>query len=518
LATSIGGSRAGRWSYSSLLALVSFLPYFIAWARRPSAALYDWLIPPYPEDGLAYLAWVRQAANGALLFKLKYTALRQHAVIFQPLFLIAGWLCRFFAISPGFSLFLLRIVGIAIFSAALHRLLAQLELSSRARRFSLALVAASSGVGAFVPAAVQSADLTLVDLNTLWSLTWNPLFPWALALLLFIVICASELADSVRDGLLLGGALGLLAFLHPYDLGTAAPLAAAILFARRTSLTPRALISLAIPLVPAIAIQAWLSLSDPLLVQHGAQGAMNSPELISLISGLGIPGLLAAIGAYAVLSDPSREQAWPLVSWAALSLLLCHAPVWFQRKLLFGVHLPNCLLAALAIDWLIERARVQFRSAALAGFVLLVPISAATQAVNARATLAQLSLDSAAYYAPSPLAHALGFLAAQRSPDSVVLAGPNTSRLIPGLSGNTVLYGHWAQAVDASARMAWLAFLFNPKSPITDAQRLAELQRAGVRYLLLDADGRAFLGDLPAWLRAGTSRIFQDGEVEILTL
>ena len=150
--------------------------------------------------------------------------------------------------------------------------------------------------------------------------------------------------------------------------------------------------------------------------------------------------------------------------------------------------------------------------------MLLVPISAATQAVNARATLAQLSLDSAAYYAPSPLAHALGFLAAQRSPDSVVLAGPNTSRLIPGLSGNTVLYGHWAQAVDASARMAWLAFLFNPKSPITDAQRLAELQRAGVRYLLLDADGRAFLGDLPAWLRAGTSRIFQDGEVEILTL
>jgi hypothetical protein len=147
-----------------------------------------------------------------------------------------------------------------------------------------------------------------------------------------------------------------------------------------------------------------------------------------------------------------------------------------------------------------------------------VPISAATQAVNARAMLAQLPLDSAAYYVPLPLAHALEFLADQKSPDAVVLAGPKTSRLIPGLSGNTVLYGHWAQAVDANARMAWLAFLFNPRSPMSDAQRLGELQRAGIRYLLLDADGRAFLGELPAWLREGSKRGFQDGDVEVCIL
>ena len=48
------------------------LPYLALWLRADSfsgepGSVYAWILPPYPEDGLAYLAWVKQAAQGAAL-------------------------------------------------------------------------------------------------------------------------------------------------------------------------------------------------------------------------------------------------------------------------------------------------------------------------------------------------------------------------------------------------------------------------------------------------------------------
>ena len=69
-----------------MIVVATSLPYVVNWFFTPAGHHYTWIMPPYPEDSLAYLAWSQQAAHGSLLFKLKYTALPHTAFLFQPFF------------------------------------------------------------------------------------------------------------------------------------------------------------------------------------------------------------------------------------------------------------------------------------------------------------------------------------------------------------------------------------------------------------------------------------------------
>jgi len=99
----LGGQRMSRfrWAWVAFLIVATSVPYLINWHYAPPGYRYLWILPPDPEDSFAYMAWAEQAARGALLFKIKYTALSQTPFLFHPFFLVCGWLSAILSCGSG---------------------------------------------------------------------------------------------------------------------------------------------------------------------------------------------------------------------------------------------------------------------------------------------------------------------------------------------------------------------------------------------------------------------------------
>src|ERR1039457_2620066 len=115
------GIRAFRWGWTAFVVFATSVPYLLNWLHTPTGFHYTWIIPPYPQDSLGYMAWSQQAAHGSLLFKIKYTALPQSAFLFHPFFLICGWMSRIFSCEVGIIHFVMKAVGTVLFLLIFYR-------------------------------------------------------------------------------------------------------------------------------------------------------------------------------------------------------------------------------------------------------------------------------------------------------------------------------------------------------------------------------------------------------------
>ena len=74
------------------------------------------------------------------------------------------------------------------------------------------------------------------------------------------------------------------------------------------------------------------------------------------------------------------KEYWQLAIWFVMSLALAYLPFWFQRKLIFGAHIPLCILAAISFDLILAkcpRGRVR-KLCLVAAVVVLLPLLAST--------------------------------------------------------------------------------------------------------------------------------------------
>lgn len=121
------------------------------------------------------------------------------------------------------------------------------------------------------------------------------------------------------------------------------------------------------------------------------------------------------------------------------------------------------------------------------------------------------------YYVSNDLTSVLEYLKRNTSPSEVVLASYKSSRLIPGLAGNTVVWGHWAQTVDLKAQIARLGPVLSLNSGLDDAARAAGFWGDGVRYAVIDPWLLEQLGGrMPPWLSSSGQVVFQHGDLIVL--
>ena len=511
------------------LAALTAAPYFYLASRTAdyagTGARFNWILPPYPEDSLSYAAWVAQAASGAWLFQVKYTGIEHAPALFHPLFLSVGWLSAATGLDAGQALCAARLLGVLVFAAALFGFLCRLPVDRRTYWIALWLIALSSGAG-FLAARLGfgSADLWMPELNTLWSLTWNPVSTFALATMLWIATLIQRFDTERRLSLLAwaGFGTGLLAFLHPYDVPVMAAIAALVIATGPVGaerLRPLGLYLLVC--APAVLLQLAIANLNPILSRHSAT-LMSSPSPGAYVSALGIPALFFAVGLVLLVRDGGwRSFRLPLF-WVAATALLVYAPVWFQRHMALGVHVPVCIVAAVGLERVAARASAG-RSALFAALVVVVvAASALTQLHNISAGERAVRRDTGDYYLPEQLAQVFEALRSRSDPQDRVLAHPSIAVQIPGRTGNTVLLGHWAQSVDARDTRRWLGFLF---APLPDepaaravAERRASLAERRVRYLLVDPRMRRewFRGPAPEWLAHDFAPVFQAGPYTLL--
>jgi hypothetical protein len=475
-----------------------------------SESSYSWIIPPYPEDGLGYCAWIKQAQLGALLFKVKYTALPQVPAVFNPFFLITGKLSDFGNLQPGFSLFIIRLICCIAFLCILWWFLNLFALSNEQRWTSMLLICFSSGFGTIAPLSVKSADLWLVDINTLWSLSWNALFVCSLGLVLLalgLIKKASDSSDTKANGacyVIAGLVTGALAFIHPYDvvllLGA---ICIYVILSKRNWISSKVWYFALFGFPPAI-LQFLLSAINPIIHAH-EQSIMKSPSLVPLISGLGLPFIFALVGIVKMFRFRNMLQSHRmLLIWLAVSFIGAYLPFWFQRKILFGIHLPVCILGAIGLDWILKIFTKKTNLPYKLAIALILCITTATHFQVFTMLRQSLRSDPLAYFIPEDYQKAYAYLEKNSSPDDLVLAHYATSRIIPGMSGNTVVFGHWAQSVDRKERMHWVRNLFNPMNAgnNSDGESIRQLRLSNISYIFIDPFMVKdwFRDTIPQWL------------------
>jgi hypothetical protein len=469
------------------------------------------------------MAWSEQASRGHLLFSIKYTAIEHPAFLFQPFFLACGWIASLTQLSIGFVHFLVKGVGVAFFFMIFFKFLGLLEMTDRQKILAALLVGLSSGLGWFLMKLIGtdgintqlSGDLWIVDQNTFWSLLWNPLFPFSLGFFLLTIFFVERgtTVFQVNDGWWCGLSSLFLFLLHPYHVPVIISFILIVVVLRWDRRIWSFLWRCFSLISPAIIYLYLMSSFHIVSHQHTAAGKMASPHFIVYFLGFGLPGLLVL---WRVSRKPSfMGKYWPLFLWIALSLTMSYIPSWFQRKSIFGVHIPICILCSIFLFDLIDDIPNIIMRYVFVCFFLFLTLPSNIFLLFKQRKDVYLNIDGS-FYVDENTWQALTYLKRHTHPDTLVLSTENMSQFIPALAGNRVVWGHWAMCVDYDYRKRWFDDIFLSQSSLSQDQKKDLFYKESIPYVFADKIIKTSLTENKLdWLNKDYGPVFTNDSVSI---
>ncbi|MEA3401304.1 MAG: hypothetical protein U9R79_08715 [Armatimonadota bacterium] len=533
--------------------------WVIAWALLVvalTAAPYVWAIANAPpgqqfqgfiwgaDDGNVYLSWIRQAAEGRRLLRNQYTTLPQSPHFFNIFLQTLGRVAALTGQPPAVIFHAARLAGGLVLLAAIYLLAAFITESVPARWAALCLASLGSGLGwaaalwaemvpDHLPAPLQPPDFAppppqtwqvMPEAVTFLSLLLNPLFVWSMAFMCLVLLAAAAAMErrSLWWAALAGGLLLLLGNMHTYDVfvmhGTIAVYALALVAMKRLRLRD-ALVRYAIIFVialPAPAWSWWAAHQDPAYLVKVETKTLSPPPL-DFAAAYGLILLLALVGGWwAVRRREDNQRLLLPAAWAVVNAVLLYAPVSFQRKLAEGLHIPLCILAGMALVFVIGprltptpegdaepepgAAPVGARRRAAAGaapssshLTLLVGLTVVLT-LPSNALFVSGCLDNVAtnnmellhvlqppIYLTFDEVRGIEFLAREAAPEEIVLSSSLTGSHIPARACCLVFAGHWAETLHFSDAVGFVTKLLLPGR--SERVLCAAIEETGADYV-----------------------------------
>jgi hypothetical protein len=534
----IGALSAPEWRWVILLSLavmaVTCIPYLFGWYITPPGFRYMGLLAN-PDEHNVYLGWMRQAERGRVLFFDPFTAEPQQARFFHGFFLALGIAARLTRIPLVWVYHIARVISGVLLLASVYLLAAQLFDDRLRRRLAWGFVAFSSGFGWLYALVNPTAGVHPIDFGpglvmpeaiTFLSLLLNPLFcfsVWLMVVLWTAYICAVR-AGSWKLALLAAAAAFILGNIHTYNiiavwLTLAAYVVLAAVIRRRFPMREALFAALIAALAaPFVIYQYWLFQADPVFREKALTPTLTPPPTY-FIMGYGLVLLMAIPGAALALRRRSEPQAL-MVLWAALTLALVFlAPFSFQRKLAEGLHVPLSLLAASCVGgWAAPR-----RGAAAALSILLVAASVPSNIFFAARGLRDLMTNNSAYldvlmpplYLRSDTVDAMTWLRRNSAMEDAVLCMPLEGSYVPGVAGNKVFIGHWAETLHYPAKLAEVRWFFSARPRGRQRRQFMEANR--LRFVLYTAN-EAALGPFDPATSADFEPVFARAQAALFQL
>lgn len=516
--------EAPRFPWAWALALLAFscVPYLVAWALTPPDLQFGGLLAN-PLDGNSYLAKMRIGAEGSLRYYLIYSSEEQQGHFFYLPYLVWGYLTARVGLPVPLGYHLGRVLAGLFFLWSAHRFLVQTLRPGGPVGLAWALVAISSGLGWMaLPFGHIAPDLWVPEAISFYSLFTNMHFPLATGLMLWLfLLCVDPGREWLagRPGkwrMVLVAICGAgLALALPFATLTAYPVVVAGLLWkwRRTACFSwadvRAIVISAIPVAVVGAYDLAVVASDPLVQVWNAQDVNISPPLWDVALAYGVVGLLAVLGAWRAWRARA-EGAMYLVVWAAVNLALVYVPLALQRRLIMGLHIPLCGLAALGAGAWLDRlggaARRRLGAATLTG------VAAISNVVVVAIALSGAVAHDRHYFFSRAEAEAMAWLDAHAAPRSVVLAAPSTSLFIPAWAGLQVVYGHPLETAYAVQRKEEVVQFF--AGGMSTAEEVQWLAARRVAYVLWGPAEEALNSGSPE-ARPHLVPAFQAGDVRV---
>ncbi len=474
------------------------------------------------DEGNVYLAWMRQAAAGQWLLANHYTIAPQNPHFFNIFLILLGRFSGLTGLAPVLVFHLARFLGGIFLLGAFYLLVAELTTNMRIRLTAVAIAVFSSGLGWIVYLQARMSGLPLgawgslrpMDVAYGWqaqpeavtflSLLLNPLFVISMGLLCLVFRYGLRAARSTGWSSVIpsGVLLLILGNVHTYDV----VVVYLVLFVWFVFAATQGVMTWRMA-AARYAVVALLGLPGPLWTYYtisvdpayAQKAASPTPSAMpwDYAIGYGLVFLLAVAGAIVIAlwckatsgqtrAKFSRELLFPIV-WAALGFGLLYLPVSFQRKLIEGLHLPLCLLAAVALVEVHQRlaARVSFALILLVFLLLTVPSNVLFLA-DCFDHLSVNNVDLLRYLMPPAYLSqaektALSWLAANAPDGAIVLSSSLTGSHIPAHTPCRVVAGHWSETLDFGVMLRLVGYFYWPGQE--PAVRRQILQRTGADFV-----------------------------------
>jgi hypothetical protein len=195
--------------------------------------------------------------------------------------------------------------------------------------------------------------------------------------------------------------------------------------------------------------------SNPVMGAFQAQNVLRSPHPLHYVFGYGILAVLALPGIlWAWKRGKDQTVHMLLIAWVVAGPILAYLPVEVQRRMLEGIFVPLCILAAVGLHgWLGKRQALIRRGAmlALVGLLILTPLM-----LLASGLLALQGRDPATglFHTAEELA-ALDWLNSHAPADSVALTnGMPIGNYLPARTNLRAYIGHGVETIGFWAKAA----------------------------------------------------------------
>ncbi|MFN8457336.1 MAG: hypothetical protein U0401_22210 [Anaerolineae bacterium] len=458
-----------RWaiSWSITFLVISGIPYLIALGLTPDGWQFAGILVN-PLDGQSYLAKIQQGMAGNWLFHLTYTPEPHSGAFIFVFYLGLGHVAAWLHLSPALAFHVARLLAGGMLLLVAFRFVAWVTPECQERRLAFGLLLSASGLGWLgAPFGALPIDLWVPEAFVHYSIYTNPHFPLGMALMLLIFENVERLTLNIQRSTFNAALISLtLALIVPFALVTVWAVLAVFIswlfVTERRWPWPQTWLALAVILtsIPVLLYDYWVSRTIPAMAGWTVQNVTLAPSLPALLLGYGLTAGLAVVGGWLIVTRRQDPAEWLVLIWAVVGVLLVYLPFFdLQRRLITGLHLPLCILAAIGLTrWLARRGlRPIQRRQVVTGVVALgllgtllvwlIPLLAIAQSPATSETTALLFIRDEE-------AAALAWLDQHATADNVILASPRLSLFIPTHTAARVFYGHPFETVEAKKKAA----------------------------------------------------------------
>jgi hypothetical protein len=473
--------RAISWTIA--IVALSCIPYGVAILMAPPGWQFAGILVN-PLDGHSYMAKMQQGEAGNWLFHLTYTPEPHDGAFIFTFYLALGHLARLFGVSKMIIFHLARLLaGFGLLLVA-FRFVSRVVSTPTERKLAFVFILTASGLGWLgVILGAFPIDLWIPEAFVPYSLYANPHFSLAMMLVLIIfnnLIPLSSPPPSsplrvppLSSGLWPALAALALAMILPFALLTVWAVSMIFMgwlfFQQRRLPWAQLWLTLSVIVLPApiILYQYWVSITNPILAGWSAQNVTPAPKLLDFWLGYGLIGLLAIVGAWRVIrpGKASPQGEWFVLLWAVTVIVLIYVPFNLQRRLITGLHLPLCILAAIGLSRWPAVNRLDIKWQRLVAVAVIIVGALGTLLVWSFPLLGMLqspdaSPTAALFFVRSEEQTAFKWLQQQAKADDVILASPRVGMFVPGQTGGRAFYGHPFETIGAGAKKAQVEAFF----------------------------------------------------------
>ncbi|OGF51268.1 MAG: hypothetical protein A2044_06590 [Candidatus Firestonebacteria bacterium GWA2_43_8] len=480
--------------WSVIIAIITIIPYAIGKTYTPKDMVFtEFIASNYDQE--SYMAWMKQAADGKILFEDKYTTEPQSGMFFHPLFLVCGRIAGLLNMDMITAYHGMRLLFGILMLLFIYYFSAHFIKDVTTRKYFLVFISLAAGWGFLAPNPVvwfnqyniMSLDMWITEASTFLIFLTKPLFAFALILILAIFLLMLKAFETGKSKFVYyAGVLGiLLALTHPYDVFSVYAVLFVFLLAKKAVLKEYLLFFLfAAVSVCGLAYQAVLFTYDPVF-KEWSKTLTATPNPLSFVIGYGFAGIFTILYLFDKKWSKDKSNLFLLI-WIISILAASYLPLRFQRRMILGLHVPIAILGVkYFFECLIPKLK-KFRPLKnlkpITIFIILMVLSIPTNVRYIYDCYTDMKINVYNYNIHQDDVTALRWMDANTDKKDAFIASRIIGMYIPAWSGNKVYAGHYDQTVNYTSKLKEIKVFFEGKVDVSTVKEFLEANRISYIY------------------------------------